>query len=87
VVWEHLCVWEHHKLFLNRRGAENAEKKQSYFTSHLESPNRNPTHFSRMNSPHFSDVIWVGKTARYEHLRTFSQKSYVFITGFIQQFS
>ncbi|QFS49300.1 hypothetical protein GXM_06794 [Nostoc sphaeroides CCNUC1] len=40
-----------------------------------------------MNSPHFSDVIWVDKTGRYEHLITLAQKSYVFITGFIQQFS
>ncbi|MEH2315838.1 hypothetical protein [Nostoc sp.] len=47
----------------------------------------NPSHFSRVNSPHFSDAICVDKTARYEYLRTFAQKSYVFITGFIQQFS
>ncbi|MEH1999218.1 MAG: hypothetical protein V7L00_10795 [Nostoc sp.] len=47
----------------------------------------NPSHFSRMNSAHFSDVICIDKTARYEHLRTFAEKSYVFITGFVQQFS
>ncbi len=47
----------------------------------------NPSHFSRVNSPHFSDVICVDQTARSEYLKTFAQKSYVFITGFVQQFS
>ncbi|MEH1777834.1 MAG: hypothetical protein V7L26_01505 [Nostoc sp.] len=47
----------------------------------------NPSHFSRVNSPHFSDAICVEKTARYEHLRTLAEKYYVFITGFVQQFS
>ncbi|MDM9586023.1 MULTISPECIES: hypothetical protein [unclassified Nostoc] len=47
----------------------------------------NPSHFSRMNSPHFSDAICVDKTARYEHLRKLAEKSYVFITGFVKQFS
>ncbi|MBW4568233.1 MAG: hypothetical protein KME31_09450 [Tolypothrix carrinoi HA7290-LM1] len=40
-----------------------------------------PSHFSRMHSPHFSDVTCESKTARYEHQERLKEKFYVFITG------
>lgn len=62
------------KLPLNRRGTENAEKKQSYFTSHLE--RANPVSFKYAESQggiFVKDLllfIYLVKTAPYSRWRS-----------------